>query len=77
MKYVLLYESADDVRSRAPAHFPAHHARLQEFHDRGEILMVGAFGNPKTWRGFQRNAMRQDFSWDVSAREYVKVFRGL
>jgi starch synthase len=37
---------------------------------------IEAFGNPKTWKGFQQNAMRQDFSWDVSAREYVKVYRG-
>jgi uncharacterized protein len=47
VKYVLLYESADDVRNRAPAHFPAHHARLQEFHARGELLMVGTFGDPQ------------------------------
>ncbi|HEY2435361.1 MAG TPA: glycogen synthase GlgA [Vicinamibacterales bacterium] len=37
---------------------------------------VRAFANPKTWKHFQRNAMRRDFSWDVSAREYVKVYRG-
>ena len=37
---------------------------------------VRAFGNPKAWKGFQQNAMAQDFSWDVSAREYVKVYRG-
>jgi starch synthase len=36
-----------------------------------------AFANPRAWKGFQQNAMRQDFSWDVSAREYVKVYRGL
>ena len=47
MKYVLLYESADDVLSKAPAHFPAHQARLQEFHARGDILMVGTFGDPQ------------------------------
>jgi len=47
VKYVLFYESADDVLSRAPAHFPAHQARLQEFHGRGEILMVGTFGDPQ------------------------------
>lgn len=47
MKYVLLYESADDVMSKAPAHFPAHEQRLQEFHGRGEILMVGTFGDPQ------------------------------
>jgi len=26
-RYVLFYESADDVASKAPAHFPAHLAR--------------------------------------------------
>ena len=28
------------------------------------------------WRTMQRTGMGQDFSWDVSAREYVKVYRG-
>lgn len=35
-----------------------------------------AFGDPARWRAIQRNAMKQDFSWDASAREYVKVYRG-
>lgn len=47
MKAVLLYESADDVRAKAPAHFPAHLARIHAFHERGEILMVGTFGDPQ------------------------------
>jgi uncharacterized protein YciI len=47
MKYVLFYESADDVLTKAPIHFAAHSARLQEFHARGEILMVGTFGDPQ------------------------------
>ena len=29
----------------------------------------------ETWREMQRAAMAGDFSWDVSAREYVKVYR--
>jgi uncharacterized protein YciI len=37
-KYVLLYESADDVRSKAPLHFPAHVARWKEFRDQGTLL---------------------------------------
>jgi starch synthase len=37
---------------------------------------ISAFANPKRWRGIQVNAMKRDFSWDVSAREYVKVYRG-
>jgi uncharacterized protein YciI len=46
-KYVLLYTSADDVLSKAPAHFPAHRARLDEFHSRGTLLGVGTFGDPQ------------------------------
>src|SRR5229473_2636071 len=46
-KYVLLYESADDVRSKAPLHFPAHVARWKTFQDQGTLLMIGTFGNPR------------------------------
>jgi starch synthase len=35
-----------------------------------------AFRDRAWWRALQRNAMARDFSWDVSAREYVKVYRG-
>ena len=45
--YVLFYTSADDVLTKAPAHFPAHRARLDEFHARGALLAVGTFGNPQ------------------------------
>ena len=47
-KYVLFYESADDVASRAPSHFPAHWERCQDFHARGLMLMVGTFADPQT-----------------------------
>ncbi|MGN6791411.1 MAG: YciI family protein [Streptosporangiaceae bacterium] len=45
--FVLLYESADNVAAKAPPVFPAHKARLDEFHGRGELLMVGTFGDPQ------------------------------
>lgn len=48
MKYVLLYDSADDVRAKAPAHFAAHRARYEEFYARGTLLMIGTFGDPQT-----------------------------
>ena len=48
MKYVLFYESADDVASKAPPHFPAHWERCQDFYARGELLMVGTFADPQT-----------------------------
>ena len=48
MKYVLLYESADDVMSKAPAHFPAHQARYEDFHARGTLIGLGTFADPQT-----------------------------
>jgi starch synthase len=32
------------------------------------------FRKPKEWKKFQQNGMKHDFSWDASAREYVKVY---
>ena len=47
-KFVLLYESADNVAEKAPAHFPAHSDRVDQFHRDGRLLMVGTFGDPQT-----------------------------
>jgi len=43
MRYVLLYESAEDVAEKAPLHFPAHRARWQEFREKGTLLLIGPF----------------------------------
>jgi len=66
VKYVVFYDSADDVGSKAPAHFPAHSARLQEFHARGTLLLVGTFGNP------QEEGSMAVFSSREAAEEFVK-----
>ncbi len=47
MKYVLFYQSAPDVRSRAPVHFAAHRARWAEFQARSTLLMIGTFADPQ------------------------------
>ncbi len=47
MRYVLFYESAEDVLEKAPLHFADHSARLQEFQGRGTLLATGPFGNPE------------------------------
>ena len=47
MKFVLLYESAENVASKAPPHFAAHRERLEEFHARGELELVGTFEDPQ------------------------------
>jgi uncharacterized protein YciI len=46
-KYVVLYESADNVLEKAPAHFPAHSERVDEFHARGTLLLTGTFADPQ------------------------------
>lgn len=66
MKYVLFYESGEDVASKAPAFFPAHQARLDEFHGRGVLLMVGTFENP------QDNGSMAIFSDREAASEFAR-----
>jgi uncharacterized protein len=44
-KYVVMYESADGVREKAPLHFAAHVARWKEFRERGELEMIGTFSD--------------------------------
>jgi uncharacterized protein YciI len=46
-EYVVFYESADDVMSKALPVYPRHLARLKEFRDRGDLLLVGTFGDPQ------------------------------
>jgi uncharacterized protein YciI len=66
VKYVLFYESADDVLSKAPLHFEAHRARLDEFHARGELLMVGTFANP------QEEGSMSIFTTRAAAEEFAE-----
>jgi uncharacterized protein YciI len=47
VKYVLFYESADDVGSRAAVHFPAHRAHWDAYREAGTLLMIGTFGDPQ------------------------------
>ena len=37
---------------------------------------LAAHKNTRRWKAIQRRAMAEDHSWDVSAREYVKVYEG-
>ena len=46
MKIVSFYEMAPDALSQVMTHFPAHRARLDEFHARGVLLAAGPLGNP-------------------------------
>jgi starch synthase len=53
------------------------------FHELSSAELVSAvrralelFRNRSEWRKIQQNGMKLDFSWDASAREYVKVYEG-
>ena len=45
MKAVLVYEPGD--LTGAQEHFPAHRARFLEYHQRGELLMLGPYADPR------------------------------
>jgi starch synthase len=38
---------------------------------------MGVYANPDKWRRFQRNGMKEDFSWSKSARQYAILYRSL
>lgn len=38
---------------------------------------IATFRKPTLWKRIQQAGMRQEVSWDASAREYVKVYRAL
>lgn len=44
-RFVLLYAPAEDVATKAQAHFPAHWQRCREFHAAGTLLEVGIFAD--------------------------------
>jgi uncharacterized protein len=64
VKYAVFYDSADDVAAKAPAHFPAHQAWYQEFHRRGELLMIGPFAD--------RQGGMSVFTTREAAEEFVR-----
>jgi len=51
VKYVLFYDLAEGAMDLAMQHYPAHRARLDQFHERGDLLSVG------TWTDAPMGAM--------------------
>jgi len=45
-RYVVLYESADDVLERAPAFMADHTAHYEAYAARGLLLGIGTFADP-------------------------------
>jgi starch synthase len=36
-----------------------------------------AYAGMEKWQNFQRNGMKEDFSWSRSARQYASIYRSL
>jgi starch synthase len=68
----------DTVRDRVDG-TPATGFRFDDYTPAALVAAVrralDVYETRATWREMQRAAMAGDFSWDVSAREYVKVYR--
>lgn len=45
MKYVVFYESAPDVATKARPHFAAHRAHWDAFLNQGTLVMIGTFAD--------------------------------
>ncbi len=46
MHYVLLYDYVEDVATKRAPHREQHLALVRKLHERGELLMAGAWANP-------------------------------
>ena len=46
MKIVSFYDVAPEALAKIKEHYPAHRARLEEFHKRGVLIAAGPLGNP-------------------------------
>ena len=64
MKYVLFYESAHDVATKAPLYFAQHKARYEDFAARGTLLMVGPFAD--------RDGAMSVFTTKEAAEEFAR-----
>jgi starch synthase len=69
----------DTVKDEAQAGRQATGFTFQEYSPAALVRTVGraleVFRTPKRWLALQQAAMAQDHGWDVSGREYVKVYR--
>lgn len=47
-KYVVFYEAAEDMLTRAQAAYADHVAHIRGFREQGSLLGIGTFANPMT-----------------------------
>ncbi|HKN96737.1 MAG TPA: YciI family protein, partial [Pseudonocardiaceae bacterium] len=57
--------------TKLPAHYPAHRARVDDFHRRGDILMIGTFADPQSQGSMAIFASREAAEAFVSGDPFV------
>ena len=70
-RWVLFYESADDVMTRAAGVYPAHVERLQGFKADGRLQLVGTFADPQADGSMSVFATREDAEDFVAGDPFV------
>jgi starch synthase len=72
---------ADTVTDYAPGRRTATGFVFTEYTAAAMLVALNraltVYRNPPKWRALQVNGMKQDYSWDRSAAEYVKMYRTL
>lgn len=56
--------------------FVFHHATANDLHDAIKRAL-NCYQQPDKWKKLQQNAMKQDFSWEKSAKEYESIYEQL
>ena len=71
----------EEIRTRSVEREAMASEKVKTFTDYSPLAFLGALGralelfdDQPAWRRVQRAGMGGDFSWDASAREYVKVY---
>jgi len=66
---------ADTVNNKVG--FIFNNFSTSEFYKTLNLALKIYYEKPKTWRQLQMNGLKQDFSWNKSAREYLKLYKKL
>jgi starch synthase len=67
---------SDHPNGRAQTGFLSDAANLEAY-TKTIQRALGQYQDASSWQTIQKRAMRQDFSWDKSAKKYIRLYRSL
>jgi starch synthase len=70
---------ADTIRNYSPRTGRGNGFSFKEYSSAGLLDAIdralSLYWNRRRWKELMRNAMREDYSWDVSAQQYLKLYK--